>query len=150
MREHSGPLFRIETHGDKCVSDGVGVPAALPVLETPSTLDSVIPAQWGIEVQLVRQEQLPVIRRWAPHHRFHEVVQGGPQILHQFGIESGIGLGISGDLIGRIRVEPVIKEPTQLGLGPRVLNHASGLGADLFRSGDFTAVCGPPEGLVRE
>ena len=150
MREHPGSLLWVETHGDKGVVKGVGSTSARPTLGAPQTFDPIIPAQWGIEVDLVGQQQLSVIRSVAPHHRIYEVVQGGSQILHHLGIEARVRLRILGYVIGRLRIEPMVKEPSQLGLSPWVLDHASGLGANLFRSDDFTAVCGFPECFIWE
>ena len=70
--------------------------------------------------------------------------------MHHLGIEAWIRFGILGDVIGRLRIEPMVEEPAQLGLGPRVLDHASGLGTNLFRSADFTAVCSLPECFIWE
>ena len=78
------------------------------------------------------------------------MVQGGSQILHHLGIEARVRLRILGDVIGRLRIEPMVEEPAQLGLGPRVLDHASGLGADLVRSADFAAVGSLPECFIWE
>ena len=70
------------------------------------------------------------------------MVQGSAQILNQFGIEAWIGLGILGQVLGFIGVEPMVEESPHLGPGPRVAHHALGLCADLLGCHELAPVGG--------
>ena len=113
MRQHAGPLLRIQLH---FLERRVGGQVGAVELRQPT-----------VEIQIVREQQLAEVGVAVPGRVVQEQVERSPQVGDDGRVEAGEAVGVLGHVRRGVELQPQVKELAQLGVGALVGQHALGL-----------------------